>query len=64
MILCDVEIWFKRKLKQHSLTLASLERMIARLRSKVKILKEGDTNTSFFPFAGLPNVRRETSYPS
>ena len=42
------EDWLQRKLKQHCLTLASLERTIARLRSRVRHLKEGDGNTAFF----------------
>jgi hypothetical protein len=41
------EIWLKNKLK-HSLGLASLKRTIARLRSKVSWLKEGDANTKLF----------------
>lgn len=42
------ESWLLRKLKQHCLVLASLERTIARLRSRILYLKEGDANTSFF----------------
>ena len=42
------ENWLSCKLKQHCLFLASLERTIARLRSRVRYLKEGDANTSFF----------------
>jgi hypothetical protein len=42
------ESWLVRKLKQHCLVLASLERTIARLRSRVHYLMEGDANTSFF----------------
>ena len=46
--LSDEENWLKRELKQHCLVLASLERTIARLWSRVRYLKEGDANTSFF----------------
>ena len=42
------EDWLRCKLKQHYLFLASLERTIARLRSRVRYLKEGDANTAFF----------------
>lgn len=37
-----------QKLKQHCLVLVSMERTIARLRSLILYLKEGDANTSFF----------------
>jgi hypothetical protein len=47
-LLCGDEIWLKGRLKHHCLGLASLERTIARLRSRIKYLKEGDANTSFF----------------
>jgi exonuclease III len=42
------EDWLRRKLKLHCLGLASLERTIARLRSRILYLREGDANTSFF----------------
>jgi hypothetical protein len=38
----------RRQLKQHILGLASLERTIARTRSKLNWLKEGDANTAYF----------------
>lgn len=38
----------RRKLKLHCLGLASLERTVARLRSRILYLHEGDANTSFF----------------
>ena len=47
-LLSDDEDWLRRKLKSHCLALASLERTIARLRSRVRYLKDGDANTSFF----------------
>ena len=39
---------FRKKLKLHCLGLASFERTIARLRSRILYLCEGDANTSFF----------------
>ena len=42
------EEWLRKKLKLHCLSLASLERTIARLRSRILYLREGDANTSFF----------------
>lgn len=42
------EDWLRQKLKQHCLSLAFLERTIARLRSRILYLWEGDANTSFF----------------
>jgi hypothetical protein len=47
-ILSREEIWLLRQLKQHCLVLASLQRTIARLRSRIQFLKEGDANTQFF----------------
>jgi len=42
------EEWLRRKLKCHLLGLSSLERTMARLRSRLNWLKEGDANTSYF----------------
>lgn len=42
------EEWLRRELKRHCLRLASLERTIARLLSRVGYIKDGDANTSFF----------------
>lgn len=42
------ELWFKNKLKKHSLALAYLKRTMARLRSRINWLKEGDANTHLF----------------
>jgi hypothetical protein len=47
-VLSPDELWLLRKLKQQCLVLASLERTVARLRSRVQYLKDGDANTSFF----------------
>jgi len=46
--LSDGEDRLRRKLKLHCLGLASLERTIAQLRSRILYLREGDANTSFF----------------
>ena len=46
--LSDGEEWLRKKLKLHCLGLASLERTIARLRSRILYLQEGDANTAFF----------------
>jgi hypothetical protein len=47
-ILAEEDVWLLQKLKQHCLVLTSLERTIARLRSRIHYLKEGDANTRFF----------------
>jgi hypothetical protein len=46
--LSEREEWLRKKLKLHCLGLASLERTIARLRSRILYLQEGDANTAFF----------------
>jgi hypothetical protein len=38
----------EEKVKMHCLSFSSLERTIARLRSRVLYLREGDANISFF----------------
>jgi hypothetical protein len=42
------ELLLKNSLKKHSLALASLQRTIARLRSRISWLREGDANTKLF----------------
>lgn len=42
------EDWLKCEAKRQCLVLASLERTIARLRSCIRFLKDGDANTSLF----------------
>jgi hypothetical protein len=46
--LSQEELWLKNNLKKHSLALSSLKRTIARLRSRISWLKEGDANTQLF----------------
>jgi hypothetical protein len=43
------EVWLHNNLKKHSLALVSLSRTIARLRSKIGWIKDGDANTAFLP---------------
>jgi hypothetical protein len=43
-----LEIWLRNSLKKHSLALTSLLRTVARLRSRIHWLKEGDANTRLF----------------
>jgi hypothetical protein len=43
--LSDIEDWLRKKLKLHCLGLASLERTIARLWSRILYLREGDAPT-------------------
>jgi hypothetical protein len=42
------EEWLRKELKEALLKIVFLERTIARLRSRVRQLKDGDTNTPFF----------------
>ena len=42
------QIWLRRKLKKHCLVLSSFHRTIARIRSRVRYLKDCDANTAFF----------------
>jgi hypothetical protein len=42
------EEWLHRRVKRHCLSMSSLERTIAHLRSRIKYLKGGDTNTILF----------------
>ena len=48
------ELELRRKLKFRVLGLASLARSIARQRSRVLYLREGDANTRFFSPASMP----------
>jgi hypothetical protein len=47
-ILTPLEDWLKRGRKKHTLVLSSLKHTIARLRSTVHWLKEGDVNMKLF----------------
>jgi hypothetical protein len=47
-ILTPIENWFRAELKRHCLVLSSLERTVARLRSRIRFLKDGDANTALF----------------
>jgi hypothetical protein len=47
-LLTPLEVDLKNRLKKHSLALASFKRTIARSRSRIQWLKEGDANTRFF----------------
>lgn len=42
------ELWLCCEAKKHCLVVASLERTIAHLRSRIRFLKDGDANTSLF----------------
>jgi hypothetical protein len=57
--LTENEEWLRKKLKLRCLGLASLERTIARLRSRILYLKEGDANTSFFSSASKVQEKEE-----
>lgn len=46
--LTDQEIWLRNRLEKHSLALSSLRRTIARSRSRIGWLGEGDANTALF----------------
>jgi hypothetical protein len=46
--LSSLETWLCQCLKKHCLALSSLLRTIARLRSRITRLREGDANTSLF----------------
>lgn len=46
--LSPMEDWLRKGLKNHSLVLSSLKRTIARVRSRISWLKDGDANTKLF----------------
>ena len=47
-VLSQAELWLKNRLKKQALLLSSLKRTMARLRSRISWLKEGDANTKLF----------------
>jgi hypothetical protein len=55
-----MELWLRRMLKQTVLGLASLERTMARQRSRIRWLREGDANTALFH--AVANGRRVKNY--
>jgi hypothetical protein len=57
-LLCGEEIWLKGRLKHHCLGLASLERTIARLRSRIKYLR-GRCKHFLFSSTGLLSEKVE-----
>jgi hypothetical protein len=46
--LSNQELWLRNQLKKHSLALSSLQRAIARSRSRICWMAEGDANTALF----------------
>jgi hypothetical protein len=46
--LSPAKVWLKNKLKKQTLLLASFKRTMARLRSRITWLKEGDANSKLF----------------
>jgi hypothetical protein len=46
--LVENEVWLKNTLKKHCLALSSLRRTIARLRSRISWIKDGDANSALF----------------
>jgi 3-phenylpropionate/cinnamic acid dioxygenase small subunit len=48
MTLAPAESWLKNRLKKQSLLLASFKRTMARLRSRITRIKDGDANTKYF----------------
>ena len=42
------EDWLRCESKRYCLVLSSLERTVARLRSRIRFLKDGDANTALF----------------
>jgi hypothetical protein len=47
-VLSSKEVWLKNSLQKHSLALTSLKWTIARLRSRISWLREGDGNSKLF----------------
>jgi hypothetical protein len=68
--LSDEECELRQELKQKSLGLASLARTIARHRSRIRFLEEGDANTKYFHLQAchrnrknlIPSIQHEGQY--
>jgi hypothetical protein len=57
------ELWLKNRLKKHPLLLSSLKRTMARLRSRILWLKEGDANTKLFHLHAQHRKRNHSLLP-
>jgi hypothetical protein len=62
-ILTPIENWFRAELKRHCLVPSSLERTVARLRSRIRFLKDGDANTAAL-FHSQARFRKRKNYIS
>jgi hypothetical protein len=62
-LLSSDEVWLLQKLKQHCLVLASLERTVARLRSRLHYLRDGDANTKKKSLTGSPPQEEKFYFP-
>ena len=60
--LSGLELWLRNKLKLHSLALSSLQRTIARCRSRISWLCEGDANTAMFHSHARHRMRKNFIY--
>jgi hypothetical protein len=58
--LSPLEAWLRNNLKKHCLALASFSRTIARLRSRIGWIKEGDANSA--PFHASARYRKEKNF--
>lgn len=52
------ELWLRSSLKKHSLALSSLLRTVARIRSRIGWLQDGDANTRLFHMHARHRKRR------
>ena len=57
-LLSEEELALRSDMKRHSLGLASLARTIARHRSRIRYLEEGDANTKFFHLQACHRKRK------
>ena len=56
--LSTMELWLRNKLKPYSLALSSLQRTIARCRSRITWLSEGDANSALFHYFARHRKRK------